>query len=310
MATFAQVQSTGFILLAMLMSNSKASFGHASYAAFRPTYPTSLYDAVLSYHRGPKRLCLDLGCGTGIATREMSKHFEKVIGTDPSMGMVKQAQENSPEEQLSNIEFQQGSAESTPSVGEGIVDCVVAAQAAHWFDYIRLWPEMHRLVRSGGTVAFWGYKDHMFVDYPNASKIMMSYAYDTHPDKLGSYWPMPGRSYLQDKLRVIQPPAQDWEDVKRIEYEPALNGRHSGEGTLFMERRISVGQCKEYVRTASSYHGWMEKHPDQEARSKGGSGDIMDQMFDEIAENDDHFRDDENLVNIEWGSALVMARKR
>lgn len=290
--------------------DSKASFGHASYAAFRPTYPTSLYNAVLAYHQGPKKLCLDLGCGTGIATREMSKRFDNAIGTDPSAGMVKQARQNSPQEQYPNTRFEEGSAERTSSLGEGSVDCVVAAQAAHWFDYAKLWPEMRRLVRPGGTVAFWGYKDHVFVDFPEASKIMMSYAYDTHPDKLGSYWPMPGRSYVQDKLRIIQPPAEDWQDVQRVEYEPGLVGKHTGEGTLFMERQTSVGQCKEYVRTWSSYHGWKEKHPDHEARSKGGSGDIMDQMFDEIAESDKHFRDDENLVDIEWGSALVMARRK
>ncbi|EME43811.1 hypothetical protein DOTSEDRAFT_53103 [Dothistroma septosporum NZE10] len=289
---------------------AKASFGHASYAAFRPSYPTSLYDRVLSYHSGPKTLCLDLGCGTGIATRVMSKHFIRAVGTDPSPGMVKQAQAGSSQEQYPNVEFRQGSGESTSFLKDGEVDCVVAAQAAHWFDYAKLWPEMRRLVRKGGTIAFWGYKDHVFVDYPHASKVMMDYAYSTHPDKLGSYWPQPGRSYLQDKLRIIQPPAEEWEDVQRVEYEPETKGRHSGEGTLFMEKRTTVGQCKEYVRTWSSYHGWKETHPGREARSKGGDGDVMDQMFDEIAERDVQFREDENEIDIEWGSAIVMARKK
>lgn len=238
----------------------------------------------------------------------MSKRFERAIGTDPSAGMVKQAQQNS--ESGPNTAFQQGSAESSAFIGDGEVDCVVAAQASHWFDYAKLWPEMKRLVRPGGTVAFWGYKDHIFVDFPKASEIMMKYAYDTHPDMLGSYWPQPGRSYVQDKLRIIQPPAEEWEDLQRVEYEPGTQGKHSGEGTLFMERRISVGECKEYVRTWSSYHGWKETHPGMEARSKGGKGDVMDEMFDRIAETTEIFRDDENKVDIEWGSALVMARRK
>lgn len=152
--------------------------------------------------------------------------------------------------------------------------------------------------------------DHVFVDFPRASEIMQTFAYDKSPDLLGPYWPQPGRSYVQDKLRVIQPPTEDWEDVQRVEYEPATKGRHSGVGTLFMERSVSVGQCKEYVRTWSSYHGWKEAHPGREARSKGGKGDIMDDMFDEIAKNDEHFRDDENVIDIEWGSALVLARRK
>ncbi|KAF7198519.1 putative S-adenosylmethionine-dependent methyltransferase CRG1 [Pseudocercospora fuligena] len=289
---------------------AKSTFGHASYAAFRPSYPTSLYNAVLAYHRGPKRFCLDLGCGTGIATREMSKRFESVVGTDPSAGMVEQAQERAMKEQSRNVEFRQASAEASEFIGDGEIDCAIAAQAAHWFDYSRLWPEMSRIVRPGGTVAFWGYKDHVFVDFPKASEIMMSYAYDKHPDKLGSYWPQPGRSYVQDKLRIIQPPAEQWEDLQRVEYEPGTNGKQTGEGTLFMEKTVTVGECKEYVRTWSSYHGWKEAHPGQEARSKGGNGDIMDQMFDELAESDSNFRDDQNIVDIEWGSALVMARRK
>jgi hypothetical protein len=47
-----------------------------------------------------------------------------------------------------------------------------------------------------------------------------------------------------------------------------------------------------------------------EARSKGGKGDVMDEMFDKIAQTTEIFRDDENLVDIEWGSALVMARRK
>lgn len=238
----------------------------------------------------------------------MSKRFDEAIGTDPSAGMVKQAYQNS--ERHPNTTYQQGSAENSSFIGEDEVDCVVAAQAAHWFDYAKVWPEIRRIVRPGGTVAFWGYKDHIFVDFPKASEIMMSYAYDTHPDMLGSYWPQPGRSYVQDKLRVIQPPAGEWEDVQRVEYEPGTGGKHSGDGTLFMEKRISVGDCKEYVRTWSSYHGWKETHPGMEARSKGGKGDVMDEMFDKIAQTTDHFRDDENMVDIEWGSALVMARRK
>lgn len=225
--------------------------------------------------------------------------------------MVKQAQADSPAAQFSNTEFREGSAEAGSDFLEnGSVDMVVAGQASHWFDQKKLWPEMSRLVRKEGTLAFWGYKDHVFVDFPKATKIMQDYAYNTDPEMLGSYWPQPGRSYVQDKLRVIQPPKEEWEELTRIEYEPDTKGPHSGEGTLFMETENSVGAMKEYVRTWSSYHGWKEKHPDQIARSKGGKGDIMDEMFDRIAKEDAWFRDDENLVKIEWGSAVVMARRK
>nr|POE87714.1 trans-aconitate 3-methyltransferase [Quercus suber] len=223
--------------------------------------------------------------------------------------MIKQA--NSHPSAAGNTEYREGSAETGSSfLAAGSVDCVTAGQAVHWFDYARFWPEMARIVRPGGTCAFWGYKDHVFVDFPRATATMQHYAYDLHPDLLGSYWTQPGRGYVQDKLRVVQPPVEDWEDVQRLEYEPGTSGKGSGEGTLFMERRVTVGQCKEYVRTWSSYHGWQETHPDQVARSKGGKGDVMDVMFDEIAKQEPHFNSEENEIDIEWGSALIMARRK
>lgn len=222
--------------------------------------------------------------------------------------MIKQARESS---KNTSIEFREGSAETgSKELEDGSVDMVVAGQAAHWFDYEKLWPEMARIVRPGGTLAFWGYKDHVFVEHPRATEIMQKYAYDPHPDMLGSYWPQPGRSYVQDKLRIIRPPSADWEAVERIEYEPGTQGPRSGEGVLYMERESSVGEVKEYVRTWSSYHGWMERHPQMVARSRGGEGDIMDEMFERIAREEEAFRDEENKVKIEWGSGLVMARRK
>lgn len=223
--------------------------------------------------------------------------------------MIRQVREQTKE---SNVEFHQGSAESSPFLKDGEVDMVVAGQAAHWFDYAKLWPEMSRLVRKGGTVAFWGYKDPVLVDYPRASEILQRNMYGDDPETFGPYWSMPGRRYVAEQLRVIQPPSPSFSDVERIEYEPATNGSRSGEGTIFMERKASIGQTKAYYRTFSSFHGWQEAHPEQIARAKGGSGDLVDRMFDEMAqdpEGGEVFRDEENKVLMEWGSALVMARR-
>ncbi|KAE8388196.1 hypothetical protein BDV23DRAFT_185562 [Aspergillus alliaceus] len=77
------------------------SFAHKGYAAFRPTYAAELYRTVLAYHEGfsdsRRSLSVDLGTGHGLVTRELSPHFHRVIGTDPSAGMVSQARELSPQ---------------------------------------------------------------------------------------------------------------------------------------------------------------------------------------------------------------------
>jgi SAM-dependent methyltransferase len=209
----------------------------------------------------------------------------------------------------SNVEFHQASAESTPFLDDGSVDCIVAGQAAHWFDYPRLWPEMRRLLRSGGTLAFWGYKDPVLVDSAAATDVLNRNTYGEDPETMGPYWSMPGRRYVQEKLRVIQPPEGEFKDVERIEYEPACNGPRSGEGWCFMEKSLSIRELKDYYRTWSSFHGWQEAHPGEVARSRGGKGDLADRMFDEIMVVEGKFGDEEVVVRMEWGSGLVMARR-
>lgn len=190
---------------------------------------------------------------------------------------------------------------------------VVAGQAAHWFDYGKVWPEMKRKVRSGGTLAFWGYKDNFFVDYPAASKILDYYCYGS--ETMGPFWEQPGRSILRDLYRDIIPPEGEWEDVQRIEYEPGLNGKGSGEGELLIQKRLKLGEIGEYIRTFSSFHNWATENADKKSRKDGGEGDIVDEMFDKMIEAEpewkrqgEGWRDFE--VENEWGSVILLARKK
>ncbi|GIC84431.1 putative S-adenosylmethionine-dependent methyltransferase [Aspergillus udagawae] len=292
-----------------MASFASNTFSHHLYAAFRPTYSKQLYSAVLAYHRGPSRTALDLGTGHGLVARELSPHFQRVLASDPSAGMIQEARQLSTD--FPNITFHQERAEECPFAADGQVDLVTAAQSAHWFDYAKLWPEMRRIVRSGGTLAFWGYKDHVLVSYPRATSIINEYAYGQDPWLLGSYWQQPGRSIVQQKLRAVQPPVEDWEDVSRDEYEPGAEG-----GTRFMHARITLGSMEEYVRTWSSFHAWQRKWPDRMRRAPGNTdqrGDVIDEMMDKIREAEPSFqRDDwkDVEVDVEWGSALILARRR
>ncbi|KAL9603457.1 MAG: hypothetical protein Q9219_001144 [cf. Caloplaca sp. 3 TL-2023] len=223
---------------------AKATFSHASYAAFRPAYPADLYVTILNYHHGRWLQCIDLGTGHGLVARTFMPYFDEVMGIDPSAGMLEQARSLTPKERLfSNLSYREASAESLPFLQESSVDMVVAAQAAHWFDYSRLFPELKRVVRPGGTLAFWAYKDHVFVDYPKATDVLNRYAYGDDHNLLGPYWSQPGRSYVQSKLHNITPPAAEWEDVQRLEYEPGTQGAGSGEGTPLLRSTLTLVLC-------------------------------------------------------------------
>jgi trans-aconitate 3-methyltransferase len=242
----------------------------------------------------------------------MSKYFQKVVGTDPSLGMIQEAQLRTKREDYPNVDFIEASAESLPFAADHSVDMVVAGQAAHWFNFPQLFAEVKRVLKRGGTMALWGYKDHVLVDYPKATRMITEFYYRPDKDAMGPYWQQPGRSIVQDKLRAIQPPESDWE-VDRIEYEPGTSGRHSGVGTIFMEQRMTVTQNMEYIRTSSSFHGWQEAHPDRKSKASGGKGDCIDDLFEEIAEAED-WKNDQNWqekeIDVEWGTGLILARKR
>jgi SAM-dependent methyltransferase len=66
----------------------------AAYAKGRGSYPEALYRAILEYHHSKNAgfdVILDVGCGTGGATRDLAGFFSSAIGTDPGQAMISQA---------------------------------------------------------------------------------------------------------------------------------------------------------------------------------------------------------------------------
>ena len=292
-------------------SHRDATFAHASYAAVRPTYPAKLYDILLSYHEGPRRLAIDLGTGHGLVARAVAPHFTRVLATDPSAGMLAQARALSTG--FPNIEFESAAAENLASVASGAADMVVSGQAAHWFDHALWWVEMRRVVRPGGTVAIWAYKDPVIIGFPGATRVLAEYAYGSGDMMMGDYWSQPGRSIVEGKLQDIVPPKGEWRDVRRIEYEPSVEGKSKGEGELLMERPIKIREMMEYIRTWSAAHNWREAHPEHKKRAEGGKGDVIDETFDKMRDAEDEWTKDEDWMekslDLEWGTGLLIARK-
>lgn len=280
--------------------------------AFRPTYPSKVFTTVLAYHQGPRNFAVDLGCGHGTISRTLSPSFTRVIGTDPSSRMIAQATSTTTEP---NISFHAGYAQDLDFIPDGTVDLVCAGQAAHWFDYAKVWPVLAAKLRSGGTLAFWGYKDNYFADYPAATKVLDHYCYAPGVDLMGEFWEQPGRNILREKLRDIQPPADTWRDVTRIEYEPGTKGTGSGVGEVLMSKRMKLGEMEGYVRTFSAFTNWSEAHPERKARADGGVGDVVDEMFEKMLEVEPEWKKEgenwrDKTVENEWGSVILLARKK
>jgi len=107
--------------------------------------PTTL--KLLGNIRGKK--ILDLGCGTGIYAKILTKKGAKVKGIDISKEMIKIAQKENPE-----IEFKVGNAEKLPYKSKEF-DIVLSALVLEYFkDWNKVLKEINRVLEKDGLLIF------------------------------------------------------------------------------------------------------------------------------------------------------------
>ena len=291
----------------------KVNYASERYANFRPAWTSKFYDATLDYHRGGNDVLVDLGCGHAPVSLELSSQFTEVHACDPSQPMLKTAQSLCAGK--SNISFHKALSGSLPFLKDKSVDLVVAAEAAHWFDYDQTWPELARVVKPGGTIAFWLYNENVFPKHPVATKIVDEHCFGGE-GTMGPLFQQPGRQILKGLLKAVVPPEEDWADETRILYNPRHNGpgeKPAGERLIY--QTVTLGAFEEYVRTISAYRGWIDKYPDRKPKADGGKGDIVDEMLEKMVEAEPEWKKIGNgwrdiEVEAEWGTVILLARRK
>ncbi len=124
------------------------SFGAAArrYDRSRPDYPPELYDVVLGAHATGLRV-LDVGCGTGIAARQMAARGARVLGVEVDARMADVAR-------ASGIEVEVAAFEEWEPGGR-LFDRLTAAQAWHWVDPVRGAARAADALEDGGRACLW-----------------------------------------------------------------------------------------------------------------------------------------------------------
>ncbi|WP_438295617.1 class I SAM-dependent methyltransferase [Streptomyces sp. HUAS TT7] len=124
------------------------SFGSDAerYDRARPRYPDALVHRIVAASPGPD--VLDVGCGTGIAARQLQAVGCHVLGVEPDARMADVARRF-------GVEVEVATVEDWESAGRTF-DAVTAGQAWHWIDPVAGAAKAAQTLRPGGLLtAFW-----------------------------------------------------------------------------------------------------------------------------------------------------------
>jgi SAM-dependent methyltransferase len=126
----------------------------ADYAAARPSYPAGAIDLLLAGLAPPETLtAVDLGAGTGIASRLVAERGVRVEAVEPNAAMRAAAAPHP------RVTWHAGRAEAT-GLADASADLVFCAQAFHWFEPVAALAEVRRLLRPSGRFAvLWNERD-------------------------------------------------------------------------------------------------------------------------------------------------------
>jgi len=160
-----------------------------SYAAHRPRYPEGLFAWLASAAPG-RALAWEAGVGSGQATLGLASHFAHVVATDLSDEMIDRAPAHP------RVAYGVGFAEVS-GLPDQSVDLVAVAQALHWFDLDRFYPEVRRVLVPGGLFAAWSY-GVLHLQGPEVNRVFQSFYQFT----VAPYWP-PERRHVEDGYRSI-----------------------------------------------------------------------------------------------------------
>jgi SAM-dependent methyltransferase len=125
------------------------------YQSARPDYPNDAVTFLVeSLGIDNDAHVLDLGAGTGIFTGQLIPFCERITAVEPTAGMRDVLRQRLP-----TVTVLDGRDVNIP-LENATIDCVVVAQAFHWFDAPVALEEIHRVLVDGGRLGvLWNERD-------------------------------------------------------------------------------------------------------------------------------------------------------
>ncbi|MCC7158353.1 MAG: class I SAM-dependent methyltransferase [Ignavibacteria bacterium] len=144
------------------------------YSKHRPKYPAELFD-YLSSLCSAHNTAWDCATGNGQAAIGLEPYFDEIIATDGSASQIEHAEIHP------KIRYRTALAESS-GLDDKSVDIITVATAIHWIDLKVFNKEVRRILKPGGIIAVWVYKDSVINE--EIDKIVKNYSQNI----VGKYW--------------------------------------------------------------------------------------------------------------------------
>jgi ubiquinone/menaquinone biosynthesis C-methylase UbiE len=206
------------------------------YSNARPDYPDALVDDVVAYaDLKPNDRILEVGCGTGQATKSFAKRGFPILATDPGSEMLRGARESLAG--FSNVEFLQTTFEAWPT-DRAAFRLIIAAQSWHWVSPEMRFRKAAEALSRDGSLAVFG---QVPVGLPAP---LLDQFKEIYLRQIGKWGPPPEAWYLPNG------PFKGWFIASGL-FEPVEHRR------CFWKWRHTASSYVDFLRTKSD-HRMME----------------------------------------------------
>jgi SAM-dependent methyltransferase len=207
----------------------------AQYDEARPSYPDALFDTIIDYAGlAPGDAALEIGAGTGKATRGFLARGIAVHALEPSPGMAAVLRDHGVDAEETTFEAW--------DPGTRVYRLLYAAQAWHWVQSEDRYQKAASVLAPGGTLAlFW----NVGREWDGPLGVDNDAAYDEHAPNLtgGGHWNLD--RHLDDlatvpAFRGVTKRLVTWEQRYSSDEWVTLLGTHSDHRMLPAEQRVRL----------------------------------------------------------------------
>ncbi|UWU29156.1 class I SAM-dependent methyltransferase [Rhizobium sp. WSM1274] len=125
------------------------------YKTSRPDYPEALIDDIVTCAElKPNDTVLEVGCGTGQATKSFATRDLQILALDPGPEMVRAARETLAN--FTNVELVEATFEAWPS-DKAVFQLIIAAQSWHWVSPEVRFAKAAEVLSPDGSLAVFGH---------------------------------------------------------------------------------------------------------------------------------------------------------